>query len=1535
MNTTADDPSQEIASRPVAPAEHATEPGPSRTAIVVAGMHRAGTSALTRMLGLLGAELPRRMGSGADNEPGFWEPLEIVRAHDALFQEAGSRWDDVSPFTEEWLPAETVERYEATMLELLEDEYGDAELFVLKDPRICRVIPFWQRVLERFGATPLFVLQFRNPLEVADSLRRRDGFSSLKAQLLWLRHVLEAERFTRGRPRTFVSYDELLYDWMPVAARIADTLDVTWPRINHDRRVEIDRFLSPDHRHHSSTVDELRSDPRVASAVKRVYSLLEGQLADPQASIVDRNQFTLDEIYRELGVADGLYGPLVAETRLEGDERVDAVKGRAQEELGRLRSELSRNRRESADLARELDAQLVQARVALNASEAEAQRVAGTLAAAERELEATRTAADRLREAATRAAEVEQRLREDLVARAETLARNEAALSELEEALALSERRLGELQAQLSRARDETAGLRRAAKRTSQFERRLREELAGTTASHRAAEERAAAFEAVLSRTQASLDETKDELQSRLLELEDLRLASSDTERRLRGQLAGAEQAASDAEEELEARVARIVEQDAELSRVAKELRTAEQRARIARAQLDSRIGNRGRHALGRAGRAAGAPFVVAAHFTQRWSKVIGWSLTAANRPLARAYIGLRGSDAFDREFYLAAYRDVARSGMDPLMHYVEYGVRDRYDPSRTFSTERYLLDHPDLVSSRENPLLHSLTARLELTSGEPARVVAPDSAGSDSSPAEDPESERAQVADTAMHPAPATRASATPGDEADAESRRGPDVPMPALAATETGHMSPLRDIPGGAIVLLATSGERPAGLETLTVWPVIDASGSSAAGADRTRLERSEIEALRAKGAGFAVLDDQLLDADPALEEHLNARYRPLGREGGFAVYELSGKRTKRQRRLSHRSPGWSSMDVICLPVIDWNFRFQRPQQLMTQMARAGHRVFYVATTFQEGSRRPAVTALAENVWGVRLSGPAQTNIYTDLPNMRIVDDVLAGLDALRSDAAIDAAMTVIDLPFWGRAALKARERWGWKVVYDCMDEHGGFPTAQGDDGESLRAAIDRQEHELLTASDLVITTSRMLDEKVRAVTDRVVLVPNAADFEHFSVRSSGPLPASMPRPIIGYYGAISSWFDSEMVAEAARRRPEWSFVLAGRTTGADLDPLADLTNVHLLGELPYEAVAGLLHQFDVATIPFHLIDLTLATNPVKFYEYMSAGKPVVSVELPELDPYEGFWYPARTSDDFVHQIERALAEDDADRRRQRIELGRSNTWKTRYRTLESSIRPWYEKVAIVIVSFNNPDYLRMCLDSIAEKSDYPNYDVIIVDNGSDQSLIDEVATRCEHDSRLRLIAAGENLGFARANNLGIEAAGDADHIVLLNDDTVVTPGWLGKLVAHLRDSHVGLVGPVTSWAGNEARVDIPYDDDLDGLDQFAAARYEEHRGTVFDIDVLAMYCVAIRKSLLDRLGRLNERYRIGMFEDDDFAMRVRRAGLRVVCAEDVFVHHWGRASFRRMSDAEYAELFEENKRVFEEIWSRPWEPHRARRD
>jgi GT2 family glycosyltransferase len=634
---------------------------------------------------------------------------------------------------------------------------------------------------------------------------------------------------------------------------------------------------------------------------------------------------------------------------------------------------------------------------------------------------------------------------------------------------------------------------------------------------------------------------------------------------------------------------------------------------------------------------------------------------------------------------------------------------------------------------------------------------------------------------------------------------------------------------------------------------------------------------------------------------------------------------------------------VDLICFPIIDWGFRFQRPQQLATQFASNGHRVFYLNTTFNGGSRlsvqltqtaasmlsaldvkKGVAETLSPCIVSVDLPGPSDVNLYRHEIDSETLDVLSKGLTELRAGAGISEAVCLVQLPFWAPVAFEARRRWGWKVVYDCLDEHSGFSTNA--------PAMLNQEASIIDNADLVVASSEHLLNKINEAARNTLQLPNATDFDHFnSPRGERPL-GHLARPIIGYYGAISDWFDVEMVRFAAASRPNWQFVLIGDTFGADVSSLREMPNVHMLGELPYAALPGYLHQFDVACIPFLLTPLTAATNPVKFYEYLSAGKPVVAVDLPDLRPYRDFYYPVRSKEDFVAQIEIALGEDTGEKRAARINFARSHTWRRRYDDLNTAFSKLFGKVAIIIVSYINLDYLKLCLESIWSKTSYPNFEVIVVDNGGRQEIVEYLRSEAVINKRLRVIFNSENLGFARANNIGIRAAVDSEYIVLLNDDTIVTNGWLGRMVGYLQDDRIGLIGPVTNWAGNEAKIDVDYSG-IEGIDEFARRHVRERDGSSFDIKMLAMYCIGIRKSLLNEIGLLDEQFGIGMFEDDDFSLRVRKAGYRVVCAEDIFIHHWGKASFGKLDDSDYDRLFEENRRKFEEKWGQPWQPHRAR--
>lgn len=253
-------------------------------------------------------------------------------------------------------------------------------------------------------------------------------------------------------------------------------------------------------------------------------------------------------------------------------------------------------------------------------------------------------------------------------------------------------------------------------------------------------------------------------------------------------------------------------------------------------------------------------------------------------------------------------------------------------------------------------------------------------------------------------------------------------------------------------------------------------------------------------------------------------------------------------------------------------------------------------------------------------------------------------------------------------------------------------------------------------------------------------------------------------------------------------------------------------------------------------------------------------------------------------------------------------------------------------YGQVSIIVVSYNGLDLIRRCIDSILERTIYPRYEIIVVDNASTPKVRAYLRDLERVEKRVRVIFNATNKGFAAANNIGLQQARGSEFVVLLNNDTVVPRGWLCRLLRYVRRPDVGMVGPVTNWTGNEARIDVDYTD-LKDMQDFARTWTYANEGKCFDIRVAAMFCVGMRKAVTDQVGPLDERFGLGMFEDEDYARRMQQAGYRVICAEDVFVHHYGMASFSKLADAEYRELFERNKRLYEEKWGEPWVPHQSR--
>jgi hypothetical protein len=221
-----------------------------RRAFVVLGMHRSGSSAMTRVISLLGAQLPAKlMPAYTHNTPGHWEPQEVADLNDVFLAELGSRWDD--PFGPSWTTSqiEALPAMVARARAVLADNYQGSGDIVLKEPRIAVLHDVWVKALGEEGFDPRYIIMVRRPQEVAASLNKRDGMPIDAGLLLWTNYMLASERATRGQARVFVGFDQLLANPEWEIARIETALQINFPARSQATVAAIKKFLDPQHRH--------------------------------------------------------------------------------------------------------------------------------------------------------------------------------------------------------------------------------------------------------------------------------------------------------------------------------------------------------------------------------------------------------------------------------------------------------------------------------------------------------------------------------------------------------------------------------------------------------------------------------------------------------------------------------------------------------------------------------------------------------------------------------------------------------------------------------------------------------------------------------------------------------------------------------------------------------------------------------------------------------------------------------------------------------------------------------------------------------------------------------------------------------------------------------------------------------------------------------------------------------------------------------------------------------------------------------------
>ncbi|MBT2339000.1 MULTISPECIES: glycosyltransferase [Pseudomonas] len=627
------------------------------------------------------------------------------------------------------------------------------------------------------------------------------------------------------------------------------------------------------------------------------------------------------------------------------------------------------------------------------------------------------------------------------------------------------------------------------------------------------------------------------------------------------------------------------------------------------------------------------------------------------------------------------------------------------------------------------------------------------------------------------------------------------------------------------------------------------------------------------------------------------------------------------------SHPSaPHATHPTILMFGVIDWHFRIQRPQNLAKELARAGQTTFYISNNFINDETPGFEVEQLDgpgSLFQIRLKVLGAPAIYHAPPSVEALRQLCQSIAMVLQWANVGAVDCIVQHAYWFPLARRIPNS---TLIYDCMDHHEGF-------GNVAQELLDL-EIALMRRADLLVATSDWIEQHAKRENRNVTVIRNAGEYNFFSRRPDSIYKDPGNRKIIGYYGAIAEWFDLDLIRQVARSFPQHLILLIGNDTAQAKKRLKACPNVLMEGEVPYASLPYYLHAMDVCLLPFKVIPLTLATNPVKVYEYLSAGKPVVSVKLPELSKFGELVRAVENPADFlsaIRDILKALPEPESTLRA-RQSFAREQTWRHRAASLRQAIDTLPQpKVSVVVLTYNNLALTRACLDSLLTHSHYPNLEIIVVDNhSSDQTPGFLTAWAEGHPDRI-VILNPDNKGFAAGNNVGLAAA-SGDYLVVLNNDTVVTAGWVRGLLRHLRDNKdIGIIGPITNNIGNEAKVSTRYNR-IEDMHTESSELTRLRMGEGFEINTLAFFCVMFPRSTYEQIGGLCEDYGLGFFEDDDYCRRVQQRGMRAFCAEDVFVHHHLSASFNKLGAEKKRALFEKNKAIYESKWG-PWVPHAYR--